>query len=162
MSAHPLSGPPADVPALKTEGAESGKTLTMRDAMVQHRANPVCAGCHARMDPIGFAMENFDALGKWRDRDSGNRIDASGVLPDGTRFEGMPGLRKMLLDHSGEFVSTVSEKLLMYAVGRNLQYYDEPAVRKIVREAASSNYTFSSLVLGVVKSVPFQMRKNAS
>ena len=161
LLASPPPPPPADVPALKTEGAESGKTLTMRDAMVQHRANPVCAGCHARMDPIGFAMENFDALGKWRDRDSGNRIDASGVLPDGTRFEGMPGLRKMLLDHSGEFVSTVSEKLLMYAVGRNLQYYDEPAVRKIVREAASSNYTFSSLVLGVVKSVPFQMRKNA-
>jgi hypothetical protein len=158
LLASPPPPPPADVPALKTEGAESGKTLTMRDAMVQHRANPVCAGCHARMDPIGFAMENFDALGKWRDRDSGNRIDASGVLPDGTRFEGMPGLRKMLLDHSGEFVSTVSEKLLMYAVGRNLQYYDEPAVRKIVREAASSNYTFSSLVLGVVKSTPFQMR----
>ncbi|HYR85765.1 MAG TPA: DUF1592 domain-containing protein [Terriglobia bacterium] len=158
LLASPPPPPPADVPALKTEGAEPGKMLTMRDAMVQHRANPVCAGCHARMDPIGFAMENFDALGKWRDRDSGNRIDASGVLPDGTRFEGMPGLRKMLLDHSGEFVSTVSEKLLMYALGRNLQYYDEPAVRRIVRDAASSRYTFSSLVLGVVKSVPFQMR----
>jgi hypothetical protein len=158
LLASPPPPPPADVPALKTEGAEPGRTLTMRDAMVQHRANPVCAGCHARMDPIGFSMENFDALGKWRDHDSGNRIDASGVLPDGTRFEGMPGLRKMLLDHSGEFVSTVSEKLLMYALGRNLQYYDEPSVRQIVREAARSNYTFSSLILGVVKSVPFQMR----
>jgi len=121
--------PPPNVPALKTEGSEPGKTLTMREAMIQHRANPACAGCHARMDPIGFSMENFDALGKWRDLDSFNKIDASGVLPDGTKFEGTAGLRKMLLDHSDEFISTVSEKLLMYAIGRNLQYYDAPAVR---------------------------------
>lgn len=151
--------PPANIPALKTEGAEPGKTLTMREAMVQHRAAPACAGCHARMDPIGFSMENFDALGKWRDADSGGRIDASGALLDGTKFEGIPGLRKLLLDHSGEFVSTVSEKLLMYAAGRNLQYYDAPAVRQVVRGAAADKYTFTSLVLGVVKSVPFQMRE---
>jgi hypothetical protein len=144
---------------LKTEGAEPGTTLTMREAMTAHRANPVCASCHARMDPIGFAMENFDALGKWRDRDAGNRIDASGVLPDGTKFDGMTGLRKVLLEHSGEFVSTVSEKLLMYALGRNLQYYDAASVRRIVRGAAGDNYTFSALVLGVVKSDPFQMRQ---
>jgi hypothetical protein len=131
----------------------------MREAMTQHRANPACAGCHARMDPIGFSMENFDALGRWRDRDAGSTIDASGVLPEGTRFEGIPGLRKLLLDHSEEFVSTVTEKLLMYAVGRNLQYYDAPAVRQIVRGAARDNYTLTSLVLGVVKSVPFQMRE---
>lgn len=131
----------------------------MREAMTQHRANPACAGCHARMDPIGFSMENFDALGKWRDYDSGTRIDASGVLPDGTKFEGMSGLRKILLAHSREFVATVSEKLLMYAVGRNLQYYDAPAVRQIARDAAKGNDTFSALVLGVVKSVPFQMRQ---
>jgi hypothetical protein len=155
----PPPPPPPDVPALKIEGAEPGKTLTMREAMTQHRANPACAGCHARMDPIGFSMENFDALGRWRDRDAGSTIDASGVLPEGTRFEGMPGLRKLLLDHSGEFVSTVTEKLLMYAVGRNLQYYDAPAVRQIVRGAARDNYTLTSLVLGVVKSVPFQMRE---
>jgi hypothetical protein len=147
------------VPALKTEGAEPGKTLTMREAMTQHRANPACAGCHARMDPIGFSMENFDALGQWRDRDAGTVIDASGVLPDGTRFEGIPGLRKLLLDHSEEFVSTVTEKLLMYAVGRNLQYYDAPAVREIVRGAARDKYTLTSLVLGIVKSTPFQMRE---
>jgi len=151
--------PPPNVPALKTEGSEPGKTLTMREAMIQHRANPACAGCHARMDPIGFSMENFDALGKWRDLDSFNKIDASGVLPDGTKFEGTTGLRKLLLDHSNEFVSTVSEKLLMYAIGRNLQYYDAPAVRGITREAARSRNTFSSLVLGIVKSTPFQMRQ---
>ena len=155
----PPPPPPPDVPALKIEGAEPGKTLTMREAMTQHRANPACAGCHARMDPIGFSMENFDALGRWRDRDAGSTIDASGTLPEGTRFEGIPGLRKLLLDHSEEFVSTVTEKLLMYAVGRNLQYYDAPAVRQIVRGAARDNYTLTSLVLGVVKSVPFQMRE---
>src|SRR5262249_16857493 len=129
----PPPPPPPNVPALRTEGNEPGKVLTMREAMTLHRANPACAGCHARMDPIGFSMENFDALGRWRDRDSGGTIDASGLLPDGTHFDGIPGLRKMLLQHSDEFVSTVTEKLLMYAVGRNLQYYDAPAVREIVR-----------------------------
>jgi mono/diheme cytochrome c family protein len=145
--------PPADVPALKTDGAEPGQTLTMREAMTRHRASPACAGCHARMDPIGFAMENFDAIGKWRDRDSGNPIDAG---------DGIAGLRKMLQEQSGEFVSAVTEKLLMYAVGRNLQYYDGPAIREIVHAAAPSKYTFSALVLSVVKSVPFQMRKSAT
>jgi hypothetical protein len=155
----PPPPPPANVPALKTEGAVPGKTLTMREAMVQHRASPACAGCHARMDPIGFSMENFDALGRWRDRDSESAIDASGTLPDGTRFEGVPGLRKMLVQHSNEFVSTLTGKLLMYALGRNLQYYDAPAVRQIVRTAANEKYTFASLVVGIVKSVPFQMRE---
>jgi hypothetical protein len=156
----PPPPPPPNVPALKVEAAEPGKMLTMREAMTQHRANPACAGCHSRMDPIGFSMENFDALGKWRDRDSDNTIDASGLLPDGTRFDGIPGLKKMLMEHQDEFVSTVTEKLLMYAVGRNLQYYDGPAVREIVRNAARDKYTLSSLVLGVVKSTPFQMRKS--
>ena len=155
----PPPPPPPDVPALKTDGPEPGKTLTMREAMIQHRANPACAGCHARMDPIGFSMENFDALGKWRDRDAGVAIDASGLLPEGTKFDGIPGLRKMLLEHSDEYVATVTEKLLMYAVGRNLQYYDAPAIREIVRGAARDKYTLSSLVLGVVKSDPFQMRE---
>lgn len=128
--------------------------------MTQHRANPACAGCHARMDPIGFAMENFDAVGKWRDRDAGNSIDTSGVFPDGSKFDGMPGLKKALLRRPEQFVNTVAERLLMYAVGRNLQYYDAPAVRAAVHEAAAGNYQFSSLVLGVVKSVPFQMRES--
>ena len=150
--------PPPDVPALKTEGAEPGKALTMREAMIQHRANPACSSCHARMDPIGFALENFDALGKWRQHDSFNRIDASGSLPDGRRFEGVAGLKEILVEDSEEFVTAVSEKLLMYGLGRNLQYYDAPAIRAIVREAARNNNTFSSLVLGVAKSPPFRMR----
>ncbi|HET9220542.1 MAG TPA: DUF1592 domain-containing protein [Terriglobia bacterium] len=159
LLAAPPPPPPPDVPALKTEGEEPGKALTMREAMVQHRANPACAGCHARMDPIGFSMENFDALGKWRDRDAGSTIDASGTLPEGTRFDGVPGLRKLLVEHSTEYVATVTEKLLMYAVGRNLQYYDVPAVREIVRGAARDNHTLSALVVGIVNSAPFQMRE---
>jgi hypothetical protein len=150
--------PPANIPALKTEGGDTGAPLTMREAMTAHRANPSCAGCHARMDPIGFAMENFDAVGRWRDRDAGAAIDASGVFPDGTSFSGMAGLKTALLRDRDQFVNTVAEKLLMYALGRNLQYYDAPAVRTIVREAAASRYTLSSLVMGVVKSTPFQMR----
>jgi len=148
--------PPPNIPALKTEGA--GKPLTLRDAMTTHRANPSCATCHARMDPIGFAMENFDAIGKWRDSDAGRPIDSSGVFPDGAAFTGIPGLKTVLLKQSDQFVDTVAERLLMYAIGRNLQYYDQPSVRAMVREAAGSNYTLPSLVMGVVKSGPFQMR----
>jgi hypothetical protein len=150
--------PPPNIPALKTEGKQAGETLSMRAAMTQHRAEATCAGCHARMDPIGFAMENFDAIGRWRDTDSGNAIDTSGVFPDGTKFDGMAGLKKVLLSHPDQFIGTLAEKLLMYGVGRNLQYYDSPSVRAIVRESAANHYTFASLVLGVVKSTPFQMR----
>jgi len=150
--------PPADVPALKTETAP-GKPLTLRDAMIQHRAAPACAGCHARMDPIGFAMENFDAVGRWRDQDGEHPIDASGTFPEGTKFDGIPGLKKVLLGQSGQFVGTVTERLLMYAIGRNLQYYDAPTVRAVMREAKPANDTFASLVLGIVKSRPFQMRE---
>jgi mono/diheme cytochrome c family protein len=154
--------PPADIPSLSTEGTEREKPLTLREAMTRHRANPTCAGCHARMDPIGFAMENFDAVGKWRERDGANPIDVTGVFPDGTRFEGIAGLRAELLRQRQQFVGTVAEKLLMYALGRNVHYYDAPAVRAIMREAAAGNYTFSSLVLGVVKSRPFAMRQAES
>ena len=150
--------PPADVPAFKNDGPAPGQVLTMREAMTQHRANPSCASCHARMDPIGFAMENFDAVGRWRDRDAGNVIDASGTFPGGVAFTGMAGLKKVLVDDRDQFVNTVAGKLLMYALGRNLQYYDEPSVRAIVRGAAAGNYTLASLVSGVVKSPQFQMR----
>src|SRR5262249_52316722 len=115
----PPPPPPANVPALNTEGSQRGTTLSMRATTIQHRADPACAGCHARMDPIGFAMENFDALGRWRERDAAGPIDASGVLPDGFRIEGIPGLRKALLAHPEQFVRTIAEKLLMYAIGRN-------------------------------------------
>jgi hypothetical protein len=156
----PPPPPPPNVPALKTEANDTGKPLTMRQAMVAHRANPVCASCHARMDPIGFAMDNFDAVGQWRDGDAGQPIDASGVLPDGTKFNGVMELKKALLKHPQQFVQTVAEKLLMYGISRNVQYYDQPAVRAIVQQAQMSNYSFASLVLGVVKSAPFQMRKS--
>jgi hypothetical protein len=128
--------------------------------MELHRASPVCAGCHARMDPIGLALENFDAIGRWRDRDAGKPLDVAGVFPNGTRFEGAAGLKQVLASDPERFVNTVTEKLLMYAIGRNLQYFDAPAVRTIVRESAQANYTFESLVLGVVNSPPFQMRTN--
>jgi len=150
--------PPADVPSLKTE-TSPGKPLTLREAMIQHRAAPACAGCHARMDPIGFAMENFDAIGRWRERDGDQPIDATGVFPEGTKFEGIPGLKKELLRQPGQFVGTVAERLLMYATGRNLQYYDAPTVRAVLRESAPANHTLASLVLGIVKSRPFQMRE---
>ncbi|MEO8050611.1 MAG: DUF1592 domain-containing protein [Acidobacteriota bacterium] len=155
----PPPPPPPDVPALKTEAKDSGKTLTMRDAMIQHRANPACASCHSRMDPIGFAMENFDGVGRWRDQDSGNPIDTSGVFPGGEKFDGMAGLKAALLSHPEEFVATITEKLMMYGIGRNVQYYDRPAIRAIIKQAAPSHYTFASLVLGVVESAPFQMRE---
>jgi hypothetical protein len=152
--------PPPDVPSLSTDSGEREKALTLRDAMLRHRASPACATCHARMDPIGFAMENFDAIGKWREHDAGNRIDVSGTFPDGTKFDGIAGLKRELLRQPERFVGTMAEKLLMYAIGRNVHYYDAPAVRAIMREAAARNNTFSSLVLGVVKSRPFQMRQS--
>jgi mono/diheme cytochrome c family protein len=155
--------PPADIPSLSTEGTEREKPLTLRDAMTRHRASPACAGCHARMDPIGFAMENFDAVGRWRERDNANNaLDVTGVFPDGTKFEGIPGLKRELLRQPEQFVGTIAEKLLMYALGRNVHYYDAPAVRAIMREAAANDYTFASLVLGVVKSRPFLMRQAES
>ncbi len=155
----PPPPPPPDVPALKVESTEPGKLMSMRQAMTLHRAAPACAGCHARMDPIGFALENFDATGKWRSADDGGRIDASGTFPGGTAFEGIVGLKQELVRNPKPFYSTIAERLLMYASGRNLQFYDGPAVRTIVRNAGPSNYTFTSFVLGVVKSRPFQMRE---
>ena len=135
-----------------------GSVLSMRQRMEQHRANPVCASCHSMMDPLGLSLENFDAVGRWRTLgESSARIDASGVLPDGTRFEGPAGLRAALLS-SDRFVPTVAEKLLTYALGRGLEPYDGPAVRAIVREAGRDDYRFSSLVIGVVRSAPFRMR----
>jgi mono/diheme cytochrome c family protein len=154
----PPPPPPPNVPALKDTG-ESGKPASVRERMEVHRKNPVCASCHARMDPLGFALENFDGVGRWRTTDEGDTsIDASGVLPDGTTFQGVAGLRKALLAHRDEFASTVAEKLLTYALGRGLEYYDQPAVRRIVKDAAADDYRWSSVILGVVKSAPFQMR----
>jgi len=151
--------PPPNVPALKTEAEQTGKPLSMREAMVLHRASPACMGCHSRMDPIGFALENFDAIGHWRERDSEQPINVSGVLPDGTKIEGVTGLKQALVRQPEQFVSTVVEKLLMYSTGRNVQYFDAPAIRAVVRGAARDNYKFSTLVVGIMKSAPFQMRQ---
>ncbi len=155
----PPPEPPPSVPALQ-EKASDGKALTMRQQMEQHRANPACAGCHRVMDPIGFALENFDAIGQWRATDSGNPIDASGVLPDGTRFQGPAELQRILLNNPEQFIRTVSTKLLAYALGREVSYYDAPSVRSVLRAAAPGEYRWSSLILEIVKSLPFQMRRS--
>ncbi len=154
----PPPPPPANVPDLKNHTSD-GKLLTMRQQLEMHRANPACSSCHSRMDPLGFALENFDGVGKWRTKDAGSDIDASGVMPDGTKFEGPAGLRQVLLSHREEFIETVSEKLLTYALGRGLEYYDRPVVRSIAREAARDDYRMSSLVTAIVESTPFQMRR---
>ena len=154
----PPPPPPPNVPALKDTG-EGGKAASVRERLEQHRKNPLCAGCHARMDPLGFALENFDAIGRWRTMSEANTpIDASGTLPDGTRFNGPAEFRNALVAHRQEFVTTVTEKVLTYALGRGLEYYDAPAVRAIVREAAPSDYRWSAIILGIVRSTPFQMR----
>jgi hypothetical protein len=153
----PPAPPPPDVPALKDAG-EDQKPKTMREQMAEHRANPVCASCHKVMDPIGFALENFDAVGAWRTHDAGATIDASGELADGTVVNGVSAVRAALLRRPDVFVGTLTEKLLTYALGRGLDYHDMPAVRAIVRDAAADNYRFSSIVLGIVKSAPFQNR----
>ena len=152
--------PPPDVPALEATNAE-GAVLSMRGRMVQHRANPVCASCHRLMDPIGLSLEQFDAVGTWRaEGEDGATIDASGALPGGVEYEGPAGLRQALLSRPELFVTTVTEKLLTYALGRRLEYYDVPAVRTITRDAALSGYRLSSLIVGVVESIPFQMRSS--
>ncbi|MCZ6489706.1 MAG: DUF1592 domain-containing protein [Acidobacteria bacterium] len=156
----PPPPPPPDVPELR-ERNEEGKVLSMRQQMEQHRANPVCASCHKLMDPIGFALENFDGIGRWRTTDANTPIDSSGVLPDGTPFQGPAGLRKvLLLKRREQFVTTATEKLLTYALGRGVEDYDMPVIRSILREAAPGDYRWSSLVLGIVKSSPFQMRRS--
>ena len=162
MLGSPPPPPPPDVPALPDRG-EGGRPASVRERLEQHRANPVCANCHAPMDPLGFALEHFDAIGKWRATgEGGGPIDASGVFPDGTGFEGLAGLKAMLLGRHEQFVWTVTEKLATYALGRGLEHYDMPAVRAIIREAAADDYTWSSLVLGIVESTPFQMRRSES
>jgi hypothetical protein len=155
----PPPPPPADVPELKPK-AQDGRRLTLREAMEQHRASAICASCHGRMDPIGFALENFDGVGAWRTEESGGAIDSTGKLPDGTEFQGPAGLKKLLLTaRRDEFIETVAEKLLTYALGRGLEPYDQPAVRSIIRKAARNDYRISAMISAVVESTPFQMRR---
>lgn len=154
----PPPPPPPDVPELKPH--KDGRQLTMREQMEVHRANPVCASCHARMDPIGFSLENYDAIGRWRNQDGGSPINATGKLPDGTEFSGPAGLKKLLLTtYREDFITAVTERLLTYALGRGLEYYDKPVVRSIIRQAARDNYRMSSVIIAIVESTPFQMRR---
>ena len=152
--------PPPDVPPLEEKPTAAARSV--RERIEQHRANPACSGCHKIMDPIGLALENFDAIGRWRTTDEGVAIDASAQLVDGTAIDGPASLRKAILNRSDAFVTAMTEKLLMYGMGREIKYYDMPAVRGVMRGAADKRYRFSDLVLGIVKSTPFQMRMNGT
>src|SRR5207237_5305584 len=148
---------PPNVPPLKPNPTAGPQT--MRQRMEEHRANPACASCHKMMDPIGFALENFDGIGKWRTREAGQKLDASGQLVDGSRIDGVVSLRQGLLRYSPQFVRTFTEKLLTYALGRGVEYDDMPMVRSFVREAGKNDYRFLAVVLEIVKSPAFQMNR---
>jgi mono/diheme cytochrome c family protein len=155
----PPPPPPPNVPALEATKTPGKRFATIRERLAEHRANPACAGCHRLMDPIGFALENYDAVGRWRTIDANTPIDASATLFDGTNIRGVAGLQEAILRNPEMFVSTLTEKLLTFATGRGVQYYDGPSLRKIVRDAATQDYRFSSLIMGIVNSTPFRMRK---
>jgi hypothetical protein len=154
----PPPPPPANVPAL--EESAGATVRTVREQLEAHRKNPACASCHRMMDPIGLALENFDAVGSWRGRDAGVKIDPSSELIDGTKIDGVVGLRQALLARKDLFVNRLTEKMLTYAVGRGLDFHDKPTIRAVAREAAAKDYRFSAIVLGVVKSPQFRMRTN--
>lgn len=155
----PPPAPPANVPALDESAGGNGRKLTAREQVERHRANPACASCHARIDPLGFALENFDVIGRWRDRDEGGEINAAAKLAGGVEFSGPEGLKKMLLGRSDEFAQATLERLLTYALGRELDARDQPTVRDIMRQTEAGGHRFHDLVLGIVNSVPFQMRQ---
>jgi hypothetical protein len=157
----PPTPPPPNVPELK-DNSENAAPKSLRERMEAHRADAVCAGCHKVMDPIGFSLENFDAIGRWRNADDGARIDPSGTLFTGTRVDGPAALRNMLTARPETFTGVMTEKLLTYALGRGVEYYDMPTVRKIVRDAGSQDYRFSALIMGIVKSTPFEMKVKKS
>src|SRR6185369_7432283 len=154
----PPPPPPPNVPPL----ADTVVKGSLRERMESHRKNPVCASCHNAIDPLGFALENFDAVGRFRTSDHGASINASGALVDGTKFDGPVLFRQALASQRDAFLNTLTERLLTYALGRGVEYFDMPAVRQIVRGAGTSDYRWSALVLGIVKSTPFQMRRAES
>jgi hypothetical protein len=157
----PPNPPPPAVPQLKEAGAKkNGKALSMRERVAEHRANPACSGCHNLMDPVGFAFENYDAVGRWRTVDDGLPVDASGVLASGAKFNNAAGLRAAVLSHPEWFASTLTEKLLIYGLGRGIEPFDAPAIRRIVRNAERQDFRFSSLIAGIVNSPPFTMRNS--
>jgi hypothetical protein len=152
----PPPPPPPNVPALKENVISA--SIPMRERLKQHRSDDACASCHERMDPIGFALENFDAVGRWREREGETPIDSAGSLPDGSEFEGVEGLEKALLARPELFVQALTEKLLVFALGRGIEFHDAPAIRKIVRDARDDDYRFSRLIVGIAQSPAFQMR----
>jgi hypothetical protein len=149
--------PPPNVPQLNNE--KNGKTMTIREQMEMHRANPVCASCHTKMDPLGFSLENFDAVGAWRNAYAGQLVDASAVLPDGTKFEGPKGLQDILLSRKNQFVEAFTERLMTYALARGLEAYDMPSVRAVRYAAEKDGYHMNDIIMGIVTSVPFDMRR---
>ncbi|HSP66282.1 MAG TPA: DUF1592 domain-containing protein, partial [Bryobacteraceae bacterium] len=153
----PPPAPPPNVPPLKeNEGAQA---MSVRARLELHRKNPPCAGCHAVMDPLGFSLENFDGVGEWRTKEPGGAVDPSGQLADGTKVDGPVALRRAIMKHPEQFVRTLTEKMLTYGLGRGLEYYDMPTVRRIAMDASRTDYKFSSVVLGIVNSTPFKMRR---
>ena len=154
----PPSPPPGNAPALKDNTVSA--RLSVRERLAEHRANAACASCHTMIDPPGFALENFDAVGRWRILEEGSPVDASGGLPDGRTFTGVDGLEEGLLKQPEVFAGTLTEKLLTFALGRGVEDYDAPAVRKIVREAKAKDYRISAMIVGITKSTPFTMRRS--
>ena len=157
LLASPPPPPPPDVPALRDHAG--GRQLTAREQLEMHRTNPACAACHVKMDPLGFALENFDAVGGWRTSDAGQPIDVAAAMPDGVRFAGLTGLQRVLLDHKQEFAAAFTERLLTYALARGVGAPDQPAIRAIVRAAAADGYRSQTIVRGIVASAPFVLRK---
>jgi hypothetical protein len=153
----PVPPPPADVPQL--DETATGKSMSLRQQMEKHRTNAICASCHARMDPLGFGLENFDAIGRWRTKDGAFAVDASGTLPDGRTFHGPDELKDILAANRDAFTEGITEKMMIYALGRGLEPGDRPAIRAIAKQAIQNGYRISSVVLGIVDSVPFQQRK---
>jgi hypothetical protein len=160
---NPPPPPPPDVPELEESGeAEEGRLLSVREQMERHRANPACQSCHVMIDPIGLALENFDATGAWRIKDNGVPVDTSGELYDGTPLESPEDLRAALLNHQTSFLRTFTENLMAYALGRRVEYFDMPAIRAIVRESKADGYRLSSFVLGIARSEAFRMKAAAT
>jgi hypothetical protein len=154
----PPPAPPPNVPALE-ENEPGHAERSVRERLAQHRENPVCASCHDILDPLGLALENFDAVGQWRVREPGGAVDARGALADGTEVSGIVELREAILEHPERFVTVVTEKLMTYALGRGLEYFDMPTVRAIVADAADDDYAFSALIMGIATSDAFRQKQ---
>ena len=152
--------PPPNVPEFP-EAQRGEQPRSVRERLEEHRRNPVCASCHSVIDPLGFSLEHYDAIGRYRETEEGGQlVDASAAMPGGVTFDGLEGMRSMLVSRETDFVNTVVERLLTYALGRGLEYYDQPVIRKIIREAAADDYRWSSLILGIADSMPFQMKRS--